>query len=95
MNMKDSKIWSGVDRRSGDRCRRSGTDRRVSGERRVDRRGATSSKKRGLKAWVRTLTNPRLGVDRRKGVDQRAGDSRRDIKINSLLTQEELSDLLK
>ena len=46
-------------------------------------------------AWVRSLTNPRLGVDRRRGVDQRSSIPRRDIKIRTLLTQEELIDLLK
>jgi hypothetical protein len=46
-------------------------------------------------AWVRTLTNPRIGVDRRKGVDRRRAEPERTIRIKSLLTQEELSELLK
>jgi hypothetical protein len=46
-------------------------------------------------AWVRTLTNPRIGVDRRKGVDRRRSEPERTIRIKSLLTQEELSELLK
>lgn len=95
MEYSHDKEWDGVDRRQGDRCRRKLEDRRVSGERRSDRRGGVVGRKRSLKAWVRTLTNPRLGVDRRKGGDQRLSVNRRNINVKSLLTQEELSDLLE
>ena len=76
-------------------CRRVRPDRRVQGERRSDPRGGGCGRKRSLIAWVRTLTNPRIGVDRRTGVDRRRTEPERTIRIKSLLTQEELSELLK
>lgn len=76
-------------------CRRVQRDRRIQGERRTDPRGGGSGRKRSVMAWVRMLTNPRIGVDRRKGVDRRRSDRERTIRIKSLLTQEELSVLLK
>lgn len=84
--------WDGVERRNQN-CRRSGDERRTFEERRSRRGGF--GRKRSLKAWVRTLTNPRLGVDRRMGIDQRNFLARRDIKVKTLLTQEELLALLK
>ena len=74
-------------------CRRKGNDRRSSSERRTDRR-AGSTQKRSLKAWVRSITNPRLGVDRRKGGDQRIIDTS-SSQLKSLLSSEEIEDLLK
>ncbi|MBE0583217.1 MAG: hypothetical protein IH612_05575 [Desulfofustis sp.] len=76
-------------------CRRVHPDRRVCGERRSDPRGDGIGRKRSIMAWVRTLTNPRIGVDRRKGIDRRRSEPERTIRIKSLLTQEELSELLK
>ena len=81
--------WQGVD------CRRAGGDRRINSERRFDPRGGAEGSKRSLKAWIRSLTNPRIGIDRRKGSDRRRARSGKTINIKSLLTREELSDLLK
>ena len=92
MENKTDQPWDGVDRRmSGDR--RSGKDRRSN----VERRSGHGNfwRKRSIAAWIRTFTNPRLGVDRRKGFDQRSSYPRRKPKISTLLTQEELIDLLK
>ncbi len=47
-----------------------------------------------MKAWIRSLTNARLGVDRRKKADRRSIEDRRLQRLESLLTQEELADLL-
>lgn len=69
------------------------TDRRVNDERRCDRR-VSSDGSRSLKAWVRSLTKPRMGVDRRK-----QGDRRRQVEpvkdLRSLLTADEIRDLLR
>lgn len=69
-------------------------DRRVKKERRRDTRTMTDQKY-GFKAWVKSLTSPRLGVDRRKGSDQRRLFSPASHSMKSLLTQEEIADLLK
>jgi hypothetical protein len=47
-----------------------------------------------MKAWIRSLTNARLGVDRRKKVDRRSIEDRRQQRLESILTKEELADLL-
>lgn len=47
-----------------------------------------------MKAWIRSLTNSRLGVDRRKKADRRSIEDRRLQRLESLLTKEELADLL-
>lgn len=74
---------------------RRGVDRRLWQERRVDRRNLTKRKCRlSLKNWIRFLTKPRLGVDRRKA-DQRVFEERRGTNPVSLLTKEELSALLE
>lgn len=73
---------------------RSHVNRRVKPERRLDTRTNTV-KKQGLKIWVKSLTSPRLGVDRRKGSDQRSSSSLPSNNIKSLLTQEEIADLLR
>ena len=54
-------------RSKGDR--RTPGDRRVNGERRCDPRGGIA-RKRSLKAWVRSLTNPRIGVEVRIAAKQ-------------------------
>ncbi len=74
--------------------RRNSGDRRKSSERRSDLR-TIGEQKRSFKVWVKSLTNPRLGVDRRKGGDQRSPFSTQDMNIKSLLSPEELSELLK
>ena len=92
MEKKRDLPWDGVDRRnSGDR--RSGMDRRSH----IERRSGHGNfwRKRSLSAWIRTFTNPRLGVDRRKGFDQRSSSNRRRPRVRTLLTREELIDLLK
>ena len=89
----DQKQYLPLNQQTG--CRRVRSDRRVQGERRSDPRGGGSGRKRSVIAWVRTLTNPRIGVDRRKGVDRRRNEPERTIRIKTLLTQEELSELLK
>ncbi|BDD86477.1 hypothetical protein [Desulfofustis limnaeus] len=72
--------------------RRAPGDRRVNGERRYDPRGGIA-RKRSLKAWVRSLTNPRIGVDRRKGEDRRKVEPQKSIGVKTLLTQQELDEL--
>lgn len=73
---------------------RSQVNRRLKPERRRDTR-TNSGKKQGLKTWVKSITSPRLGVDRRKGYDQRSLSSSANNNIKSLLTQEEIADLLR
>lgn len=86
-------IWDGVERRSQNSCRRRNPDRRNCSERRQDpRRGKT--RRRSLLAWIRSLIRGRLGVDRRKGVEQRMFE-RRCSGPRSLLTREELEALLR
>ncbi len=70
------------------------SDRRVSAERRSDRR-VGSNESRSLKAWVRSLIRPRMGVDRRKQGDRRKAQIRPVCDLRSLLTAEEISELLK
>lgn len=92
MNAPISKSWDGVERRTPNGCRRRSPERRSDRERRHDRR-KDPTRRRTLKEWIRSLTHARLGVDRRKGTDQRLFD-RRSSMPRSLLTQEELHDLL-
>lgn len=94
MNVRINTLtWDGVERRSQNSCRRRNPDRRNCSERRQDpRRGPTS--RRSLLAWLRSLTRGRLGVDRRRGVEQRMFE-RRCSGTRSLLTQEELEALLR
>ena len=74
--------------------RRKSSDRRSNEERRSDNRLAPVKQPKSLKAWIRSLTNSRLGVDRRKKVDRRFATDRRQLRFESLLTQEEIADLL-
>ena len=87
--------WDGVERRVERSDRRGAPDRRGSVERRFDFRNAEPESRRSLKAWFRSLANARLGVDRRKGVDRRTLENRRSEALRSLLTPEELADLLR
>lgn len=87
--------WDGIERRKPLRQRREDSDRRVYHERRFDFREAHPPSRRSVRAWVRSFTNARLGVDRRKGEERRSQYDRRSQKLRSLLTPEELADLLK
>ena len=82
------------ERRKSGKDRRSSSDRRRFAERRFDFREADPPARRSLKAWMRSLTNARLGVDRRKGGERRVAE-RRSEELRSLLTPEELSALLE
>lgn len=89
---KDSKEKGFVERRMGG-DRRMGVDRRMASERRHDTRNGLSIRKKNIRVWLRSLTNARLGVDRRKG-ERRILADRRQRKTNALLTKEEIADLL-
>lgn len=82
------------ERRSSASDRRNASDRRSNEERRSDNRLAPVKQPKSMKAWIRSLTNARLGVDRRKKADRRSIEDRRLQRLESLLTQEELADLL-
>jgi len=93
--MTDSKDSTGkkfVERRKGS-DRRKGGDRRAAIERRHDSREGLGGRKKNIRVWLRSLTNARLGVDRRKG-ERRLIAERRQRRANSLLTKEEIADLL-
>lgn len=87
--------WDEAERRDGARERRGISDRRKPLERRFDNREAELPTKRSLKAWMRSLVNSRLGVDRRKGTDRRMDNDRRSQQLRSILSPEELADLLQ
>ena len=87
--------WNGVERRTTN-GRRQTNSRRSPRERRLDNRVTSLSKQQlSLINLLRKLIRPRLGVDRRKGSDQRIMDDRRNNYPAPILTQEELSALLK
>ena len=86
--------WDGTERRSQNSCRRKTQDRRRSGERRRDPRDYDERPRLTFLAWLRSKTRFRLGVDRRKGREQRLFE-RRCSGPRSLLSQEELEALLK
>ncbi len=93
MNVPADSAWDGTERRKKSR-RQDNNDRRRSVERRCDTRDSRRKPKKTLRTWVRSLTNARLGVDRRKGKDQRTIHDRRNPSPRSMLTKEELADLL-
>lgn len=72
--------------------RRKNKDRRSNKERRHDFRTDFQGPRRSFCNWLRSLINPRLGVDRRK--KERRVRDRRQPRKNDILTQEEISDLL-
>jgi hypothetical protein len=74
--------------------RRQSVDRRTHRERRTDSRLAPSKPHKSIKTWLRSVVKARLGVDRRKSADRRASTDRRYLRIESILTKEELADLL-
>lgn len=86
--------WNEKERRRPTKERRGSLERRFDTERRFDFREALPPVRRSLMAWVRSLTNARLGVDRRKGGERRIVD-RRSEELRSLLTPEEIADLLQ
>ena len=94
MNPPVYKNWDGIERRQPNGERRN-SDRRAVRERRSDRRDSTLKKNSSLYGWLRSLVKRRLGVDRRKYIDQRTVPDRRNPAPRSMLTQEELADLLK
>jgi hypothetical protein len=83
-----------LERRSTASNRRNTEDRRSQDERRFDSRLANVKKPRTIKVWLRSMTRLRLGVDRRKKDDRRFRIDRRQQSLRSLLTREEISDLL-
>jgi hypothetical protein len=83
-----------LDRRGPMSDRRKSPDRRLTDERRSDNWLAPAKQPKTIKAWLRSLTNSRLGVDRRKRVDRRANTNRRQQRFESILTKEEIADLL-
>lgn len=84
-----------LERRKNTTDRRKTEDRRSMVERRVDSRLSSTKKRKTIKIWLRTMTHSRLGVDRRKNGDRRQmGDRRRQPSLSSILTREELNDLL-
>ena len=87
--------WDEIERRNDRENRRDFSNRRLSRERRFDYREAKPSAKRSLKAWIRSLANARLGVDRRKREERRRYDDRRTQQLRSILTPEELAALLQ
>ncbi len=86
--------WDQTERRKPVRERREDTERRFAVERRFDFREADPPARRSIKAWMRSLTHARLGVDRRKGIERRIVD-RRSEALRSLLTPGEIADLLR
>ena len=86
--------WNEIERRKPARERRESSNRRFKDERRFDFRDAHPPARRSVAAWVRSLTNARLGVDRRKGTERRVVD-RRSTELQSLLTPQEIADLLR
>jgi hypothetical protein len=74
--------------------RRKDEDRRSQDERRFDSRVVSGQLRKTIKTWLRSLTHLRLGVDRRKKNDRRKDRDRRNQRIGSILTREEIVDLL-
>ena len=96
MNPPDTnQLWDGIERRNRDSNRRQKENRRSSTERRSDPRDESQKQKLTLRCWMRSLTNARLGVDRRKVPDQRSTIDRRNPSPRSMLTKEEIADLLE
>ncbi len=87
--------WDEVERRKNGNERREFFDRRLTNERRFDYRESNPPPRRTIRSWMRSLSNARLGVDRRKGADRRNQDDRRSKEPRSLLTSEEIAALLQ
>lgn len=95
MTDKTSQDWDGIERRGTVGDRRTGSERRLHEERRFDSREEGRPVRRSLKAWMRSLARARLGVDRRKRAERRVRADRRSQRLRSILTPEELADLLQ
>ena len=96
MHNRNISEWNGAaERRHPNSCRRrSDQDRRTYSERRYDSRKAKNPN-RTFYGWIRSMIRARLGVDRRQQGDQRIIMNRRTPqRPSSMLTKEELSDLL-
>jgi len=94
MTVPGNTIEKKKERRKGHGDRR-GAERRLYTERRYDNReNGRKHNNRSFYGWLRSLVKLRLGVDRRKNNNQRkiSSDRRRP---SSLLTKDELTDLLK
>lgn len=91
---KEQNIKTGdtIPERRKNQKRRVCQDRRATVERRNDSRESGQTPRRSVRTWLRSKTNARLGVDRRKG-DRRKPDDRRSAP-RSILTKEEIHDLL-
>jgi len=73
--------------------RRINSDRRSASERRHDFRDGSEGKRKTIRVWLRSVTKARLGVDRRKE-ERRGTYDRRQQNMHSVLTKDELRDLL-
>jgi hypothetical protein len=82
------------ERRSTPSDRRKTEDRRSQEERRFDSRLAAIKQRKTIKVWLRSMTHSRLGVDRRKNDDRRTYSDRRLQAMRSILTRDEIADLL-
>ena len=83
-----------AERRTAKSDRRKAEDRRSSSERRFDSRQETVKRHKPIAILIRALFHSRLGVDRRKNIDRRMARDRRLQLLRSVLTQEEINDLL-
>jgi hypothetical protein len=83
-----------LERRINTCDRRKNGDRRSLEERRLDSRLAAPRQPKTLRVWLRSLIRTRLGVDRRKKNNRRGITDRRRITIRTILTQDEINDLL-
>jgi hypothetical protein len=91
----ETQNWDGIERRNQQNIRRSG-ERRSQQERRNDPRLHRAKQRHiNLLTFFRTLKHMRLGVDRRKNAEQRILPDRRNLTLRSLLSKEEIEDLLK
>ncbi|KAF0187687.1 MAG: hypothetical protein FD168_2411 [Desulfobulbaceae bacterium] len=79
--------FAGVERRNSPE-RRKNDGRRSQKERRLDSREAPVNLRKTIKIWFLALIHLRLGVDRRKN------GARRQLRNGTILTREELADLL-
>ncbi|MBU0942895.1 MAG: hypothetical protein KJ804_14655 [Proteobacteria bacterium] len=94
MKTSAKQVWNGIERRKAG-SRRRAADLLIDQERRCDRRNGAEKKSRSLIGWLRSYLKPRLGVDRRKTVDRRVLAKQYIFNSGSLLTREEIADLLE
>lgn len=89
---QNSKTGDTIPERRKYQERRVCQDRRATFERRTDSRESGQTPRRSMRTWLRSKTNARLGVDRRKGDRRKLTDRR--AAPRSILTKEEIHDLL-